>query len=204
MISWIAGEGPHAELSVGVKSGAPEDVAGVAYQVRVGLLVGGQGGTQGAVAATAAALNVVEPYMSGLAGAGGAAFFLAADSKVETIDFIPPVPEGFDASLVDKAKTESGPNAPVTPGNLAGWHALQSRHGRLKFDQVLQPAIRLAEEGFPVSSFFVAMNQGSVGRIQDLEWRRVFRAEQNWQPGQVLQLPDLAATLAQIAADGTG
>ena len=157
-----------------------------------------------AVAATAAALNVVEPYMSGLAGAGGAAFFLAADSKVETIDFIPPVPEGFDASLVDKAKTESGPNAPVTPGNLAGWHALQSRHGRLKFDQVLQPAIRLAEDGFPVSSFFVAMNQGSVGRIQDLEWRRVFRAEQNWQPGQVLQLPDLAATLAQIAADGTG
>ena len=41
-----------------------------------------------AVAATAAALNVVEPFMSGLAGAGGATIFLAAESTVETIDFI--------------------------------------------------------------------------------------------------------------------
>ena len=157
-----------------------------------------------AVAATTAALNVVEPFMSGLAGAGGATFFLAAESKVETVDFIPPVPAGFDASQVDKAKTESGPNASVTPGNLAGWYALQSRYGRLGFDEVLQPAIRLAQEGFPVSSFFVAMTRDSVGRIKDLEWRRVFRAEQDWHPGQVLQLPDLAATLAQIAADGIG
>ena len=140
-----------------------------------------------AVAATTAALNVVEPFMSGLAGAGGATFFLATESKVETVDFIPPVPAGFDANQVDKAKTESGPNASVTPGNLAGWYALQSRYGRLGFDEVLQPAIRLAEEGFPVSSFFVAMTRGSVGRIKDLEWRRVFRAEQDWQPGQVLQ-----------------
>ncbi len=37
-----------------------------------------------AVAATAAALNVVEPFMSGLAGAGGATIFLAAESTVET------------------------------------------------------------------------------------------------------------------------
>ena len=91
-----------------------------------------------AVAATAAALNVVEPFMSGLAGAGGATFFLAADSTVKTIDFIPPVPAGFDVNQVDKAKTESGSNASVTPGNLAGWHALQSRYGRMNFDEVLQ------------------------------------------------------------------
>lgn len=155
-----------------------------------------------AVAATAAALNVVEPFMSGLAGAGGATFFLAADSTVKTIDFIPPVPAGFDVNQVDKAKTESGSNASVTPGNLAGWHALQSRYGRMNFDEVLQPAIRLAQDGFPVSSFFVAMTRGSIGRIKDPEWQRVFRVEQDWQTGQVLQLPDLAATLEQIAAEG--
>ena len=141
-----------------------------------------------AVAATAAALNVVEPFMSGLAGAGGATFFLAADSAVETVDFIPPVPAGFDLNQVDKAKTESGSSASVTPGNLAGWHALQSRYGRLNFDEVLQPAIRLAKDGFPVSSFFVAMTRSSIGRIKDPEWQRVFRVGQDWQTGQVLQL----------------
>ena len=140
--------------------------------------------------------------MSGLAGAGGATFFLAADSEVKTIDFIPPVPSGFDIDQVDKVKTESGSNASVTPGNLAGWHALQSRYGCMSFDEVLRPAIRLAQDGFPVSSFFVAMTQGSIGRIKDPEWRRVFRAEQDWQTGQVLQLSDLATTLEQIATEG--
>ena len=115
-------------------------------------------------------------------------FFLAADSTVKTIDFIPPVPAGFDVNQVDKAKTESGSNASVTPGNLAGWYALQSRYGRMNFDEVLQPAIRLAQDGFPVSSFFVAMTRGSIGRIKDPEWQRVFRVEQDWQTGQVLQL----------------
>ncbi len=76
---------------------------------------------------------------------------------------------------------------------------MQSRYGRLNFDEVLQPAIRLAKDGFPVSSFFVAMTRASIGRIKDPEWQRVFRVEQDWQTGQVLQLSDLAATLEQIA-----
>ena len=104
-----------------------------------------------AVAATAAALNVVEPFMSGLAGAGGASFFLAEDATVGTIDFIPPVPSRFDSAAVSKSDTVTGASASATPGNLAGWHALQNRHGRLEFADVLKPAIELAKDGFPVS-----------------------------------------------------
>ena len=43
-----------------------------------------------AVAATTAALNVVEPFMSGLAGAGAATFFMADTGEVSCLDFIPP------------------------------------------------------------------------------------------------------------------
>ena len=42
-------------------------------------------------AATAAALNVVEPFMSGLAGAGAATYFNASTGEVSCLDFIPPL-----------------------------------------------------------------------------------------------------------------
>src|SRR5258708_13504312 len=48
-----------------------------------------------AAAATAAALNVVEPYMSGLAGMGMATCYIAAERRIRTLDFIPNVPAMF-------------------------------------------------------------------------------------------------------------
>ncbi|HTN13058.1 MAG TPA: gamma-glutamyltransferase, partial [Acetobacteraceae bacterium] len=50
-----------------------------------------------AAAATVAALNVVEPYMSGLAGMGMATCYIAAEKRVRTLDFITRVPEKFPA-----------------------------------------------------------------------------------------------------------
>ena len=96
-----------------------------------------------AVAATAAALNVVEPFMSGLAGAGAATFFHSATGTVEVIDFIPPAPSGLKPSEMDGDMAATGSLSPCTPGSLAGWHALQSRYGKLTFADVLQPAIEL-------------------------------------------------------------
>lgn len=103
-----------------------------------------------AVAATAAALNVVEPFMSG----------------------------------------------------LAGWYGLQSRYGKLSFADVLQPAIRLARDGYPISKFFVAETTDHKSRIKDSEWHRVFQPDRGWKPGDVLTLPDLAGTLETIAERG--
>ena len=157
-----------------------------------------------AVAATAATLNVVEPFMSGLAGAGTATFLDAASAEVGCIDFIPPAPAGLEPGKMDEASAMTGPLAPCTPGNLAGWQGLQSRRGALAFADVLQPAIRLARDGFPVSPFFVAETRTSLSRIKDREWRRVFRPDHDWLPGEVLCQPDLAATLETIAKQGIG
>src|ERR1700741_3237989 len=75
-----------------------------------------------AAAATAAALNVVEPYMSGLAGMGMATCYIASEQWVRTLDFITRVPIEFPAGrFTSREELSRGPIAAGTPGNLAGW-----------------------------------------------------------------------------------
>ena len=98
-----------------------------------------------AAAAAAAALNVVEPYMSGLAGLGLASCYVAAERRVRVLDFITRVPGGFPAGRFRRrADLTAGTCSTATPGNLAGWHELVRRHGRKSFAEVLAPAVELA------------------------------------------------------------
>ncbi len=157
-----------------------------------------------AVAATAAALNVVEPFMSGLAGAGAATFLRADAGEVACIDFIPPAPAELKPAEMNGAVAMTGPLASCTPGNLAGWYALQNQYGNLSFADALQPAIRLASDGYPVSKFFVAETIDQIDRIKDQEWHRVFQPQCGWKPGDIIKLPDLARTLENIAEQGIG
>ena len=84
-----------------------------------------------AAAATAAALNVVEPYMSGLAGMGMATCYIAAEQRVRTLDFITRVPSEFPAGrFSNREELSRGPIATGTPGNLAGWCELVRAYGR--------------------------------------------------------------------------
>ena len=104
-----------------------------------------------AIAATAAALNVVEPFMSGLAGLGIAVVHTAADRRVRSLSFHPPVPGELDASRLSKADTVEGANASGVPGNLAGWCFLARELGTLTLPQIFAPAIEYAVEGFVTS-----------------------------------------------------
>src|SRR5215471_17243122 len=75
-----------------------------------------------AAAATAAALNVVEPYMSGLAGMGMATCRVAAEGRIRTLDFVPPVPSRYpQGKFTKRGELTRGAQACGTPGNLAGW-----------------------------------------------------------------------------------
>ncbi len=81
---------------------------------------------------------------------------------------------------------------------------MQSRFGKLSFADVLQPAIKLATDGYPISKFFVAETIDHADRIKDPEWHRVFRPNSGWKPGDILKLTDLAGTLNKIAEEGIG
>src|SRR5260221_13583065 len=75
-----------------------------------------------AAAATTAALNVVEPYMSGLAGMGMATCYIAAEQRIRTLDFITAVPAKFPTGRFrDREELARGPIAAGPPGRPGRW-----------------------------------------------------------------------------------
>jgi gamma-glutamyltranspeptidase/glutathione hydrolase len=92
----------------------------------------------------------------------------------------------------------------AVPGNLAGWARVLADYGTLPLAEVLQPAIELAESGFPMTVFDRQMFDESHARL-DAEARRVYLADgRPPQVGMRVAQPDLAATFRRIARDGTG
>src|SRR3990172_3075479 len=104
-----------------------------------------------AVVATAAALNVVEPYMSGLAGCGVMLVSSARRRERVVLDYTGHTPQAADPGRAAGPELRVGPRAIVTPGNLGGWLAALERFGSMPRAAVFAPAVRLAEEGLPLT-----------------------------------------------------
>ncbi len=162
-----------------------------------------------AAVATAAALAVVEPMMT---GPGGDLFVLAWVAETEELvglnasGFSPAAvgPEFFAQRKLDKIPP-NGPFTVTVPGAVHGWATLVEKHGSMPLADLLAPAIRYAEEGFPVSPIVAgewAANgpQFSGGK----EFNRVYLGGKSQAPGfgDVFRNPDLAKTLRQIAEGG--
>src|SRR6185295_1128570 len=96
-----------------------------------------------AAAATAAALNVVEPYMSGLAGRGMATVYVAKERRVRSLDFCSAIPKGLPIDkLSNRSQLLRGPVAVGSPGNLGGWCEMVSTYGTKKLPELFAPAIK--------------------------------------------------------------
>lgn len=165
-----------------------------------------------AAAATAAALNVVEPFMSGLGGMGVATCYSAKDARVHVLDFVPPAPRRFPPPGVSRhAHVLSAAHACGTPGNLAGWQALVERFGTRSLGALFASAIELADEGFPLTEFAsnefasaAVVIRGKGSEFLD-RWMRTYCIRGRVpETGDVLRQPALARTLQAIASDGIG
>jgi gamma-glutamyltranspeptidase/glutathione hydrolase len=124
--------------------------------VAAGLEILRQGGTAAdAAVATAAALNVTEPNMTGIGGDCFALYYQAATRQVSALNGSGRAPQALSLERLQREGFDSlPPYHPYTitvPGACAGWCDLVERHGRLPMSAVLAPAIRLAQEGFPVA-----------------------------------------------------
>lgn len=164
-----------------------------------------------AAVAVAAALNVVEPYMSSLAGAGLATCWVAKERRVRTLNFTPPIHENFPVERYRRREDlQRGAEAAGVPGNLAGWAELIATYGKLGFKEALAPSIRLARGGVPVTEFNVEEINLTSPEIMALDglgaaWSKNYTNGQGRiAPGFVLRQADLANTLEAIAKEGAG
>ncbi|HET7263147.1 MAG TPA: gamma-glutamyltransferase family protein [bacterium] len=156
-----------------------------------------------AVVAAAAAIGVVEPYMSGLAGCG-ALMLTRPEQTPKALIFLGRAPAAATAERFAAGLPDTGYEAPAVPGNLAGWARVLAEHGTMPLARVLEPAIEYAERGVPFTLFDEMMFRESGGRLTQEGVATYFHGGAVPPPGALLVQPNLAATLRRIAADGPG
>ena len=164
-----------------------------------------------AAIAVAAALAVVEPNASGLGGGGFFLIHRAKDSLDTMIDARETAPAAstpgmfLDASgtPVPRLSTDSALAAGI-PGEVAGFGLLARKYGKLPLARDLQPAIRLAREGFPVYPRLAGGFRFKLAAFRDQpEAARNFLANGEPPPiGFIIKQPELAATLETLARGG--
>jgi gamma-glutamyltranspeptidase/glutathione hydrolase len=161
-----------------------------------------------AAVAAAAVLNVVEPHMTGMGGDMFAILWSADEHRLIGLDAT-----GRSGSLldVDALVAEgldrvpgSGARSVTVPGALSGWSALVETHGTMSLADVLAPAIRIADEGFPVTPVIAQDWAGTVeGLRRDAGSAATFLIDgEAPEPGEWFRNPDLARTFRRIAAEG--
>ncbi len=177
-----------------------------------------QGGSAvDAMVAAQAVLGLVEPQSSGL---GGGAFLLhwsADDKKVTSWDGRETAPKaagpglflGTDGKPLDFRQASIGGRPVGVPGAVALLWETHRRYGKLPWQSLFVPAIRLAEEGFIVSARLHAAIADSPELAQDAMARELYfsgaagAAPEPVPAGHTLRNPAYAATLRAIARDGT-
>ena len=170
------------------------------------------GGAIDAMIATQLVLNLVEPTSSGL---GGGAFLLFYDAKakaVRAIDARETAPAGATPALFTKPdgtpmaflEARVGGRSVGTPGTPRLLEVAHARYGKLPWATLFQPAIELAERGFPVSPRLNRMVGADKGLANEPAARAYFfdDAGKPKAIGAVIRNPEFAATLRAIAAKG--
>lgn len=178
--------------------GAVASAHPLASQAGLDILRGG-GNAVDAIVAMAAALNVVEPYMSGVGGAGFLLLHLAND-RTRVLNFSGNTPKAATADRFTPEKKAAGPCAPLIPGNVAGWLEALAKHGTRSAAVAFEPAIRLAQDGFPLHPLNVRLIGEFLPKLSP-DGQRIFGAGK-LRIGAMLRQPELAASLSLIAQGG--
>ncbi len=106
---------------------------------------------------------------------------------------------------VIKGASINGPKAAGIPGVPAGLEHLANKYGRLSLKETLAPAIRFAEQGFPVTERYQKLANYRLETMQSYPTTAAIFLEENRIPGLGIKIiqKDLAETLKQIATHGS-
>ncbi len=215
---------------VEARHGVVTSANALASEAGVEMLRAGGNAVDAAVA-SAFAIGVVEPQMSGLGGSGAATVWMKREGKAAYLDFYAAQPRDSwrghteptrsrgravvpdpgeppaqtTASPVLSGSREPGDLRDVgIPGAVAGLLTLHERFGMLSRDQVMAPAIRLAKDGFPVGQVLAGFIASADRRMEPFPnaMRLFFPNGKALAPGETLRNPELAESLRRIAHAG--
>ncbi|CAI8055398.1 Glutathione hydrolase-like YwrD proenzyme [Geodia barretti] len=155
----------------------------LAAQAGLQILINGGNAVDAAVAA-AAVLNVVEPESTGVGGDMFALVWKDNEKKVHALN--------------------GGAPSVSIPGTVHGWETILEAHGTMPLAEVLKPAIRYAEEGFPVSDYIAYQWSGQGPRLSALpSGQEMLLNGRPPRQGEVMKLPTLGKTLSAVAEGGS-
>ena len=169
-----------------------------------------QGGTaMDAAIATAFALAVTLPS-AGNIGGGGFLVYREASGESVAYDFREVAPPGSSADMwlrggqYDPKMHHLSHLAVGVPGTVAGLHLAWNDHGKLPWRQLVEPAVKLARDGCPVSFELASSLAGVLDQMRPYpaSVQQFSNNGRPFQPGEILKQLDLARTLERIAARG--
>ncbi|WP_408057126.1 gamma-glutamyltransferase [Ureibacillus acetophenoni] len=183
---------------------------GLATQIGVNVLEEGGNAIDAAIAIQFA-LNVVEPMMSGIGGGG---FMMVYDGKTKDTTIINSRERAPAGATPDMFLDENGEPIPFAervqqgtsvgvPGTLQGLDLAHNLWGSKSMQELINPAITLAQDGFPVDDYLASQIANSKDKLLRTAAKDVFFQNGNpLQEGELLVQKDLAKTLTLIGEKG--
>jgi gamma-glutamyltranspeptidase/glutathione hydrolase len=190
----VPGEGTKIMIS------APSD-----YAVDAGKAAYANGGNLIDVAvAVGLTLAVTNPSNASLGGGGFA--LLSMGQGVDVLDFRETAPGATSPDFYvkrDKGASWNGGTAVGVPGVAAGLWAMHQKYGKLKWSELFDTALRLAEDGIEISGTESRYSEGQKDRLNPAGIRHFFKSpQQPYLPGEVLRQPALANALKLFRDQG--
>ena len=185
----------------------------IASEVGAQILKEGGNAVDAAVA-TGLALAVVLPRAGNLGGGGFMIIHLKEEDRNIAIDYREKAPSGAFRDLFldengnyDKKKAQFSLLSAGVPGSVAGFHHALMNYGTFSWEEVLKPAIRLAEEGFEIPHDLantLASKRYRARLSSNEAAAKVFYKEDKslYKAGEILVQNDLANTLKQLSEFG--
>lgn len=152
--------------------------------------------------------GAVNPQSMGLGGGIFITVYTNATGVAEVFDGREAAPGAATAEMFVGNSTllESGPLSVAIPGELKAYWAAHQKHGKLPWNDLVQPTIDLCNKGFPVGKHLAAKIQEQRSRLlNEPSLKEVFfnnDTQDLFKQGEIMKRPVLAQTLALIASDG--
>jgi len=178
--------------------------AGNSYATEAGLEMLRKGGNAiDAAVATAFALGVTEPMMSGLGAGGGMLIWNAKTHRSDYLDFYSAAGSVVD-TVLRSLNTSATPRGVGIPGAVRGLLAAHAKYGKLSRATVMEPAIRLASDGYTVNALLAREIASSVEKLKTSPGAAnlFMPGDKPLKPGDHLTQAELGATFREIAEKG--